>query len=549
VIGVVVHRSHREAVEEFFELFKTPWEHAVPGRKYRAILTADVASAGQYDSDVVLVYNSVVRDADAHQVVRRIEGPADIQWRGEAFPVYGNLTMFVSTAGCAGALCSGHPIECRSHKNGQSIHTVGYDLFQEVRYLLTEGQPAARAMTPTLELHIALLRSILVGAGVSFVEVPPRPHGSDFICCLTHDLDFVGLRRHGFDRTMIGFLYRLTIGSLSDLIRGRRSLHEAVKNWRTFFTLPFVFVGLVPDPWRPFDDYSKADAPEPSTFFLVPFKRRPGIGPAGVVQPTRAVAYQASEIKDEVNRAVARGSEIAVHGIDAWRDPAAGRHELSEVTSVTGQPSSGVRMHWLFFDAGSPAQLEAAGFTYDSTWGYNDAVGYRAGSSQVFRLFGTRNLLELPLSIMDSALLFPNRMNLTTEQASSLCGTIVETARRFGGTVVVNWHDRSLAPERLWNRSYASLRQELERGGRAWFATAGHAVDWYRWRRSIQFKHDARTSEVTLVAPTQNPSLPAAVLKTYSAGLPTTEGRFDGGTTIASTLPSPAWSQNEMQSS
>ena len=321
VIGVVADRSHREAVQEFFELFKTPWEHAVPGQKYRAILTADVASAGQYDSDVVLVYNSVVRDADAHLVARRIEGPADIEWRGEAFPIYGNLTMFVSTAGCLGAICSGHPIECRSRKDGQSIHTVGYDLFEEVRYLLSEGQPAARAMN--------------VGAGVSFVEVPPRPHGSDFICCLTHDLDFVGIRRHRFDRTMLGFLYRLTIGSLSDLLRGRRSLHEAVKNWRTFFTLPFVFVGLVPDPWRPFDDYSNAEAPERSTFFLVPFKRRPGIGPAGSVQPTRAVAYQVSEIRDEVNRAAGRGSEIAVHGIDAWRDLAAGRHELSEVTSVT----------------------------------------------------------------------------------------------------------------------------------------------------------------------------------------------------------------------
>ena len=40
----------------------------------------------------------------------------------------------------------------------------------------------------------------------------------------------------------------------------------------------------------------------------------------------------------------------------------------------------------LFLLPESPRQLEAAGFDYDSTWGYNNAVGYRPGTSQVFRL-------------------------------------------------------------------------------------------------------------------------------------------------------------------
>ena len=42
-------------------------------------------------------------------------------------------------------------------------------------------------------------------------------------------------------------------------------------------------------------------------------------------------------------------------------------------------------MHWLYFDRIAGA-ARAAGFTYDSTWGYNEAVGYRAGTSQVFVL-------------------------------------------------------------------------------------------------------------------------------------------------------------------
>ena len=39
---------------------------------------------------------------------------------------------------------------------------VGYDLFAEVRTLLTTGQPSANAAIPALELHIALLRDLIV---------------------------------------------------------------------------------------------------------------------------------------------------------------------------------------------------------------------------------------------------------------------------------------------------------------------------------------------------------------------------------------------------
>jgi len=39
-----------------------------------------------------------------------------------------------------------------------------------VRHLLQVGQPADRARTPTLELHIALLRQLLIDAGVTFAE-------------------------------------------------------------------------------------------------------------------------------------------------------------------------------------------------------------------------------------------------------------------------------------------------------------------------------------------------------------------------------------------
>ena len=105
---------------------------------------------------------------------------------------------------------------------------------------------------------------------------------------------------------------------------------------------------------------------------------------------------------------------------------------------------------------------------------------------------------------------------------------------------MVNWHDRSLAPERLWNQCYRELLAEISRDGRAWFATAGQAVEWYRWRRSIRFTRQADGRGVSVTAGALDPSLPCAVLKSYGA---TRDGacyigeeRCDGTSAIAPTL-------------
>ena len=246
--------------------------------------------------------------------------------------------------------------------------------------------------------------------------------------------------------------------------------------------------------------------------------------------PRRSVAYEASEVGEEAKQAAARGSELAVHGIDAWRDSGAGRAEMSQLMSVTGQKPVGIRMHWLYFSGDSPKRLEQAGFDYDSTWGYNDGVGFRAGTSQVFRLAGTNRLLELPLLIMDSALLFPGRMGLSHEDAVGQCRRIVARVRRFGGTLVINWHDRCLAPERLWGRSYEALLNDVETENRAWFATAGQAVDWYRWRRSIRFTRESGAGQLTVTAPAAHAVLPAATIAIHRPGVAIESRRVDAQT-------------------
>ena len=122
---------------------------------------------------------------------------------------------------------------------------------------------------------------------------------------------------------------------------------------------------------------------------------------------------------------------------------------------MVGNPVRGLRMHWLYFDPKrSPEILDQAGFDYDSTCGYNETVGFRAGTAQVFRPLGTRHLLELPLLIMDTAMFYPAYMNLTDRAARSVVQQLIQHVQRFGGALTINWHDRSLAAERCWDEFY-----------------------------------------------------------------------------------------------
>src|SRR5262249_52659473 len=124
-------------------------------------------------------------------------------------PVYSELLPLTASDGAravltVGAEAAGLWID---QPSGGAMLRLGYDLFDEVRGLLREGQPVEYAHIPTLDLHIDLLRRWILRAGIPLVEIPPAPAGHDFIVCLTHDIDFIGIRRHVLDHSMWGFVY------------------------------------------------------------------------------------------------------------------------------------------------------------------------------------------------------------------------------------------------------------------------------------------------------------------------------------------------------
>lgn len=525
MIGVIAKPSDERIVREFFELFKTPWEFFCDAGQYDVVLCADGPGPETITARLLVVYggDQIAFDNRDVPVAARSQS-GSVSFAGTTIPLYGSVLTFVPSGVSVLEDCrSGEPVAYVTQVGDNWVARIGYDLFHEVQTLLTQGQPSTNASVPALELHIALLRNVITGCGLPLIEIPPVPAGYSFIACLTHDLDHALIRRHKFDATMFGFLYRATVASAINTVRGRMPFGRLMTNLAAVAKLPFVYLGLAEDIWCGFDRYLDLEDGRPSTFFVIPFAGRPGSGrpdnaTTGRAPAARGVGYDVFDVAAKIQRLAAAGCEIGLHGIDAWNDKVKALEEAKRVSEVSATRTRGVRMHWLYSDQESPAVLEEADFSYDSTVGYNETVGYRAGTGQAFKPFRADRLLELPLHVMDTALFYPDYLDLTEDEASAWLAPFLDNGVRFGGVLTVNWHDRSIAPERLWDEFYVGLLGELTRKG-ALFCTASQAVSWFRLRRSAVFEKSTVNGEMSVkVSAAYGEGVPGLRLRFHQPG-------------------------------
>jgi hypothetical protein len=140
VIGVITRRSQLPVVEEFFELFKTPWEVYRPGTAYDVIV-ATTDPVTELDAKLVLVYSSKALKLDAGLAESGGEGRGGVLRHGRRdVPVYGGLLTFQAATGCEPAcVTSCGDVAGVKTSSKPAIVRLGYDLFDEIRGLLAEG--------------------------------------------------------------------------------------------------------------------------------------------------------------------------------------------------------------------------------------------------------------------------------------------------------------------------------------------------------------------------------------------------------------------------
>jgi hypothetical protein len=153
--------------------------------------------------------------------------------------------------------------------------------------------------------------------------------------------------------------------------------------------------------------------------------------------------YDAPTIYPELLNYQARGNEIGLHAsFDAWKDENTLRAERSRLVQAGFTDVLGVRSHYLHYDREiSPGAAARAGFTYDSTMGFNFQLGFRTGSAFPHRL---DSILEIPFQAMDSSARhqYPNFLERKIALQS-----IHDEVANVGGVFVLNWHTHVMNAE------------------------------------------------------------------------------------------------------
>jgi peptidoglycan/xylan/chitin deacetylase (PgdA/CDA1 family) len=130
------------------------------------------------------------------------------------------------------------------------------------------------------------------------------------------------------------------------------------------------------------------------------------------------------------------------------------------------QASWGVRQHYLRLDIPATWRChEAAGFDHDSTLGFADHVGFRAGTGREYPPYDllarrTLRLRERPIVVMDATLF--GYQGLALRHAASKARAIVAASRRHGGDAVLLYHNNSLREARR-RVHYQKLVEDLVR--------------------------------------------------------------------------------------
>lgn len=113
-------------------------------------------------------------------------------------------------------------------------------------------------------------------------------------------------------------------------------------------------------------------------------------------------------------------------------------YEKKLIEKNTGRDVDSCRIHRLEYHYQKTIDsLKKAGFLYDSTFGYNNTIGFRGGISHIFMPY-KKNVIEIPLTIMDMTLW--KYLRLSPTNSLKLIQELINRATQNGGIITLNWH-------------------------------------------------------------------------------------------------------------
>jgi peptidoglycan/xylan/chitin deacetylase (PgdA/CDA1 family) len=190
-----------------------------------------------------------------------------------------------------------------------------------------------------------------------------------------------------------------------------------------------------------------------------------------------------------VETLVEAGAEVGLHGSYLAAEELDRLATERALLAQLDGPIIGHRYHYLRVDPHrNLVPLVRIGFHYDTSLGFPDALGFRAGIAHPFRPWDMEHdrpadLVEVPLAVMDATLAEERYEGLSAAAAKPRILALLDWAAENGGGFSILWHPERFdaAGARGWDRLYFDVIDAVrERGGVCVSARelAGTAADW-----------------------------------------------------------------------
>lgn len=202
--------------------------------------------------------------------------------------------------------------------------------------------------------------------------------------------------------------------------------------------------------------------------------------------------YGIDQLSKRIKKLREDGWDIGLHGsIGTHVSLESMMRELKEFEDILGFKPIGVREHYLSFEMNNTWEImERAGFTYDTTLGLRDRLGFPNGFCTPFhppsKDWEPLKLIELPLTIMDTTLW--GYMHKDEEGGMSEIRKMLGEVKNVNGLFTLLWHQEAMRMR--GGRLYTKILDALP--SNCFISSAAGIARWWE-SRSIPIVFDGKT--------------------------------------------------------
>ena len=314
------------------------------------------------------------------------------------------------------------------------------------------------------------LRDLFAKYNLPYIKIDYLPCGYSWGMCISHDVDTLSVKEHGFDMVMVKSLASAYV----EFLFGYRTLKSAFRY--SYECLKCLLLDAK-DPLYNIEEWLQFENKLPSTFY---FALENGTG----------IKYSHEQVESCMNL-LKNNFEIGMHGQCHSLSDAI-KKEVIAFTKISGKRPAGIRMHYLRFNKYTWDLLENAGYVYDCTYGYNQKIGYKSGTVMPYIVPDTPagTLVEIPLHIMDTTLFNIFYMNLSIEDGISITKKAINEVKKHNGILSVLIHQRSITKHFMRYRDwYMWLRDLILNDSECWIVNGEEVAKWHKEWFDLKFDY------------------------------------------------------------